>query len=171
MMKRYMATMCAAAGIPKKTNHSLRATGASAMFNAGVPEKLIRDVTGHTSNALHLYERPNLQQKKEVSKVLMQGKSSYDGKENRPVSAASNTSTSVLPTPRQVPSAFLGLLFSGARNCNITISPQNFTVNVGSTSHDASLASTSSRSIGGVDDQLDLNSLMQGFDVDEFWST
>ena len=65
MMKRYMATMCAAAGIPKKTNHSLRATGVSAMFNAGVPEKLIRDVTGHTSNALHLYERPNLQQKME----------------------------------------------------------------------------------------------------------
>ena len=64
IMKKYMATLCAAAGTENKTNHSLRATGASAMFNAGVPEKLIRDVTGHTSNALHLYKRPNLQQKR-----------------------------------------------------------------------------------------------------------
>ena len=66
-MKKYMATMCAAAGLEKKTNHSLRATGTPAMFHAGVPEKIIRDVTGHHSNALHLYERPTLQQKQEES--------------------------------------------------------------------------------------------------------
>ena len=36
----------------EKTNHSLRATGATALFSAGVPERLIRDVTGHQSNAL-----------------------------------------------------------------------------------------------------------------------
>ena len=35
-------------------NHSLRAMGASAMFNANVPEKLIRAVTGHQSNALNM---------------------------------------------------------------------------------------------------------------------
>ena len=51
--------MCFEADIhEKKTNHSLRATGASALFNAGVPDKLIRDVTSHWSNALQLYERP-----------------------------------------------------------------------------------------------------------------
>ena len=49
---------CAAVGKAK------RATGASALFNAGVPERLIRDVTGHKLNALHLYERPTEQQKK-----------------------------------------------------------------------------------------------------------
>ena len=59
----FLETMCREAGITeKKTNHSLRATGASALFNAGAPEKLIRDVTGHRSNALQLYERPTLQQ-------------------------------------------------------------------------------------------------------------
>ena len=168
-------------GIEKKTIHSLRAPGASAMFNAGVPEKLIRDVTGHTSNALHLYERPNLQQKKEVSRVLMQGKSSFDGKENQPVAMATTSVPTAqqirgptfptLPTSQPLPSAFLGSLFSGVGNCNITISPQNFTVNVGSANHDSSLASTSSRSIGSVSDHLDLDSLMHGFDLDEFWST
>ena len=39
--------------------------------HAGVPEKIIRDVTGHRSNALHLYERPTVEQK--VSNVLIQG--------------------------------------------------------------------------------------------------
>ena len=56
----FMENICAEAGITRKTNHSLRATGATALFNAGVPEKLIRDVTGHRSNALHLYERPTV---------------------------------------------------------------------------------------------------------------
>ena len=50
-----MEYICAEAGVTRKTNHSLRATGATALFNAGVPEKF---VTGHCSNPLHLYERP-----------------------------------------------------------------------------------------------------------------
>ena len=42
--------MCAAADISgHKTNHSLRATGASYMFQAGVPEKLIQQRTGQCS--------------------------------------------------------------------------------------------------------------------------
>ena len=70
--------MCSEAGIhEKKTNHSLRATGASALFNAGVSEKLIRDVTGHRSSALHLYERPTIEQKQSVSKVLVQGDNEF----------------------------------------------------------------------------------------------
>ena len=64
---------CAAVGKAKLCTFSLRATGASALFNAGVPERLIRDVTGHKSNALHLYERPTEQQKKQVSAVLVKG--------------------------------------------------------------------------------------------------
>ena len=57
-LKIFLECMCKEAGISqKKTNHSLRATGASALFNAGVPEKLIRGVTGHRSKALQLHER------------------------------------------------------------------------------------------------------------------
>ena len=38
-LKTFLECMCKEAGISqKKTNHSLRATGASALFNAGVPE-------------------------------------------------------------------------------------------------------------------------------------
>ena len=62
-------TMCMEAGIEeKKSNHSLRATGATA---AQVPEKMIKDVTGHKSTkALALYERPTIAQKQALSKVL-----------------------------------------------------------------------------------------------------
>ena len=69
-LKTFQEVMCREAGISEK--HSLRATGVSALFNAGVPEKLIKDVTGHQSNALHLYERPSLEQRQAISKVLVQ---------------------------------------------------------------------------------------------------
>ena len=40
------------------TNHSLRATSASHMFAAGVPEKIVAEFTGHKSvKALRQYER------------------------------------------------------------------------------------------------------------------
>ena len=47
-----MENMCKEACIQKNTNHSLRATGASTVFNAGVSENLIRDVTGHCIRTL-----------------------------------------------------------------------------------------------------------------------
>lgn len=58
-------------GIAGKTNHSLRATGASALFEANVPEKLIQERTGHRSvKALRLYERTTDKQHEEVSMIL-----------------------------------------------------------------------------------------------------
>lgn len=55
----------------RKSNHSLRATGATEMFAANVPEKLIQSRTGHRSlDALRLYERPSHEQHQAVSNVL-----------------------------------------------------------------------------------------------------
>ncbi len=63
--------ICAEAGVEKKTNHSLRASGASAMFQAHVPEKIIQKTTGHRSlEALRTYDRISTDQHKAVSKVL-----------------------------------------------------------------------------------------------------
>ena len=40
--------MCAEAQIPRMfTNHSLRAYGATTLYNANIPEKLIQERTGH----------------------------------------------------------------------------------------------------------------------------
>ena len=41
--------LCAEAGIKGKTNHSLRASGATALFQANVPERIIQKVTGNKS--------------------------------------------------------------------------------------------------------------------------
>ena len=70
-LRTMLANMCNKAGIEKKTNHSLRATGATEMFAANIPEKLIQSRTGHRSvEALRLYERPLHDQHQAVSNVL-----------------------------------------------------------------------------------------------------
>ena len=62
--------MCQEAGIHGKTNHSLRATGATEMYVAGVPEKIIQERTGHRSlDGLRSYERSTLEQHQTVSKI------------------------------------------------------------------------------------------------------
>lgn len=54
----------------KDVNHSLRAT---ALYNADVPERLIRDVTGNESIALQLYEHTSLAQKEAIPTIFLQG--------------------------------------------------------------------------------------------------
>ena len=64
-------SMFAMIGVSGKTNHSLRATGASMMFQAGVPEKIVQERTGHRSlEALRMYECTTITQHMEVSRVL-----------------------------------------------------------------------------------------------------
>ena len=54
-----------------KTNHSLRATGATALYEAEVPEKIIQERTGHRSlEGLRMYERTSEKQHQAVSNIL-----------------------------------------------------------------------------------------------------
>ena len=64
--------MCHDIGISgKKTNHSLRATSVTKMFQAQVPEKIIQERTGHRSLApLRMYERTTEEQHKAASTIL-----------------------------------------------------------------------------------------------------
>lgn len=45
----FVSEMCSEAGIPRRSNHSLRSTGASVMFQSHVPEKIIQKTIGHRS--------------------------------------------------------------------------------------------------------------------------
>ena len=55
----------------KKTNHSLRATGVSDLFQAGVPDEMIQERSGQLSkDGLRQYQRTTLEQEEDVSKVL-----------------------------------------------------------------------------------------------------
>ena len=70
-----MVKTCLKAGLVARTNHSLRATAATALFKANVLEKVIQERTGHHSiDALRLYERSNDVQHGAASRILALGK-------------------------------------------------------------------------------------------------
>ena len=67
---KILPDMWSAAGVKRKTAHWLRVICATKLFNSGIDEKLIRDRTGHRSNALFQYEKPSVEQATKVSSVL-----------------------------------------------------------------------------------------------------
>ena len=64
--------LCDSAGVTGyKTNHSLRVTAATRLFQSGVDEQLIMQKTGHRStDGVRAYKHSSEQQKEELSKVL-----------------------------------------------------------------------------------------------------
>ena len=71
-LQKMVRGMCSDGGVAgRKTNHSLRATAAMQMYEAGVPEKMIQERTGHRSvTALREYQRTLMTQTMAVAKVL-----------------------------------------------------------------------------------------------------
>ena len=72
MRMNMVKEICSEGGISgRKSNHSLRATGASDLYQAGVPEKLIQERTGHLSvSGLRHYEHTTIGQQETVSRIL-----------------------------------------------------------------------------------------------------
>ena len=72
MLQNMVKSMCTEAKIQdSKTNHSLRATAATQMFQNGVPEKVIQARTGHVSvEGLRAYERLSEHQHKAACNLL-----------------------------------------------------------------------------------------------------
>lgn len=67
--------MCKQAGFEGfYSNHSLRATATTRLFNQGVDEQLICETTGHRSNAVRSYKRTSDEQKNEISEILQSKK-------------------------------------------------------------------------------------------------
>ena len=51
-------------------NHSMRKSTRTRLFRKGVDPQLIKEQTGHKSEAVMLYKKSNLKQNKEVSDML-----------------------------------------------------------------------------------------------------
>ena len=51
-------------------NHSMRKSTCTRLFRKGVDPQLIKEQTGHKFEAVMLYKKSNLQQKKEISDML-----------------------------------------------------------------------------------------------------
>ena len=139
--------MCASANIDK-TNHSLRATGATELFRAGVPEKIIQQRTGHMSlKGLHIYERTTIDQHKAGCDILQsknsnpsyhtslechqQQQQQYDDSASGPIHSAKNqlaSATTNIAVSQQSRATANGHGRNVYNNCtfNISIQPHPF---------------------------------------------
>ena len=52
------------------TNHSLRRTSTTRLFRKGVDRKLIKEFTGHTSDAIDQYQITSDEQRKDMSRII-----------------------------------------------------------------------------------------------------
>ena len=72
MLKNILSELSEKAGLEVHyTNHSLRATAITRMFNSGIPEKVIAENSGHRSTkALRCYERTSQEQQQSATRVI-----------------------------------------------------------------------------------------------------
>ena len=71
MLSKVVTNLATQAGLKGNySNHSLRATAATQLYNANVDKQLISEVTGHRSNVVRGYKRTSNDQLKSVSNVL-----------------------------------------------------------------------------------------------------
>ena len=74
-LDRTVARLCQKAGIPGyRTNHSLRATTATRLYQAGVDEHFVMERTGHRSlEGVRSYKRTSMAQQENLSDILNSG--------------------------------------------------------------------------------------------------
>ena len=53
-------------------NHSLHRTSATRLFQTGIDQKIVKEITGHASDALEKYQVTSKKQREHVSKILSQ---------------------------------------------------------------------------------------------------
>ncbi len=71
MLSKVIAKLCHAGGLEGRySNHNLRSTAATLMYNSNIDEQQITEVTGHKSIAVRNYKRTSMKKQQEVSEVL-----------------------------------------------------------------------------------------------------
>lgn len=64
-LKNTVKRMCQKVGLEGHySNHSLRGTSTMRMYQAGIEEQVVTEVTGHRSLAVHCYKKTGLEQKR-----------------------------------------------------------------------------------------------------------
>ena len=113
-----LARLCTSAGIQGfKTNHSLRATATSRLYQSGVDEQLVMERTGHRSvEGVRSYKRTSEKQRQALSDILNQPAPVVTSLEQPSTSVTSCSSTASMLQHQQgihLPSATFN-------NCTIT---------------------------------------------------
>ncbi|VDI04181.1 Hypothetical predicted protein [Mytilus galloprovincialis] len=71
MLTQTIARLCKEAGLKGfRSNHSLRATAATRLYEDGQDEQLISEITGHKSNAVREYKRTNTEMKRRAIQTI-----------------------------------------------------------------------------------------------------
>lgn len=95
-LAQVVSNLCKNAGLPGyRTNHSLRASAATRMFDQQVDEQLICEITGHRSNAVRNYKRTSETLKRKVNAVV-QGTSTNDDDSKSPSKKVTRTLNSTI---------------------------------------------------------------------------
>ena len=87
LLANMVKDMCSEAGLEgKKTNHSLSVAGTTCLYEAGVPEKVIQQRTGHRClQSFRHYDRISSDQEVAVSRIFSGEVDNYEPKsENKP---------------------------------------------------------------------------------------
>ena len=131
-----LSRMCSLTGIEGRiTNHSLRATAATQLYEMGVPEKVIQERTGHRSlDSLRVYERTSTHQQQAASNILSSSNVHTYAEQVQIAKHHSQTSTlSISPSPSSTVQSlpiYFGNLYGCTININASTNPQpsmNFT--------------------------------------------
>ena len=115
-LKDILSVISSTSGVTTRyTNHCLRATAMTRMFNQGVPEKIIADKSGHRSvESLRAYEHPSVALEKAAGEVIADPKKQFLP-DVKPV-VKQEDSTSVMQTPPGLPG-----LSGNMANCTINV--------------------------------------------------
>ena len=115
VLKKFVDNITSAAGASGYTNHCLRATAMSRMFNQGVPEKIIAEKSGHRSiDGLRAYERVSTDSDKAASSIISDPTKSFKDLKSE------DQKDRLIGLPSTLPG------FSGCNNCTI-----NFNITYG----------------------------------------
>ena len=124
----FVKDMCKEAGLPLKTNHSLRTTGATVMFQSHVPEKIIQNTTGHRSlDGLRKYEHISAEQHHAVSRVMMSSTPTTYEEQRQATEEKNVCNVEISKTQSQATGSDVRRLFGDLTNCSIG----NITINIG----------------------------------------
>ena len=98
-LRNTLSRLCKTAGITGyKSNHSLRATAATRLYQSGVDEQLVMERTGHRSlEGIRSYKRTSDMQRKAVSDILNSKRPCTEGNSVCLPTNPSTTKTEVQP--------------------------------------------------------------------------
>ena len=121
VLQKTVRRLCESAGFDGYfTNHSLRATTATRLFEARVDEQLIMQQTGHTSNAVRSYKRVGEKLRALTSDVL-NGRTNIEDTKVEKVNDEVQMLTKLQENPVKDENVPPGINLVGASNCTINI--------------------------------------------------